>query len=89
MHMTLDSGVLLQGYVYTPGAMAFRPGMRLTDVLSSVDQLKADADIHYVLVRRELPPDRRIQVFSADLGAALAARAARERVRLRLNGNRA
>ncbi len=70
---TLDSGVLLQGYVYTPGAMAFRPGMRLTDVLSSVDQLKPDADLHYVLIRRELMPDRRVEVFSANLGAALAA----------------
>lgn len=45
--------------------------MRLTDVLRSVDDLKPDAHLHYVLIRRELPPDRRITVLSADLSAAL------------------
>jgi protein involved in polysaccharide export with SLBB domain len=69
---TLDAGVLVQGYVYTPGAFAYRPGMRLTDVLRSVDDLKPNADLHYVLIRRELPPDRRITVLSADLVAALS-----------------
>ncbi|MGH8218243.1 MAG: SLBB domain-containing protein [Steroidobacteraceae bacterium] len=69
---TLDSAVMLQGHVFTPGAMAYRAGMRLTDVIPSVEQLKPNADLHYVLIRRELPPDRRIAVFSADLGKALA-----------------
>ena len=70
---TLDSGVTLQGHVYTPGPVAFRQGMTLTDVIGSVDELRPNADLHYVLIRRELPPDRRVEVFSADLGAALAA----------------
>jgi protein involved in polysaccharide export with SLBB domain len=68
---TIDAGVLVQGYVYTPGAFAYRPGMRLTDVLRSVDDLKPNADLHYILIRRELPPDRRVTVLSADLVAAL------------------
>jgi len=68
---TLDAGVVVQGYVYTPGAFAYRPGMRLTDVIRSVDDLKPDADLHYVLIRRELPPDRRIAVLSPDLATAL------------------
>ena len=70
---TLDSGVLVQGYLYTPGAFAYRQGMRLSGVIHSVDELRPDADIHYVLIRRELPPDRRISVLSADLAAALKA----------------
>lgn len=70
---TLDSAVVLQGHVYNPGTMAYRPGMRLTDVIHSVDDLEPNADLHYVLIRRELPPDRRIEAFSADLTAALAA----------------
>jgi protein involved in polysaccharide export with SLBB domain len=70
---TLDAGVLVQGYVFTPGAFPYRGGMRLTDVLRSVDDLKPNADLHYVLIRRELPPDRRIVVLSADLAAALNA----------------
>jgi polysaccharide export outer membrane protein len=69
---TLDAGVVVQGYVYTSGAFAYRPGMHLTDVIRSVDDLKPNADLHYILIRRELPPDRRITVLSADLAAALA-----------------
>jgi polysaccharide biosynthesis/export protein len=70
---TLDSGVLVQGYLYAPGAFAYHQGMRLSDVIHSVDELRPDADIHYLLIRRELPPDRRISVLSADLAAALKA----------------
>ena len=67
----LDSGVVVQGHVYRTGPFAYREGMRLTDVISSVDELRPNADLHYVLIRRELPPDRRVTVLSADLGAAL------------------
>lgn len=70
---TLDSAVLLQGHVYTPGPYAYRPGLRLTDVIRSVDDLKPSADLHYVLIRRELPPDRHIQALSVNVAAALAA----------------
>jgi protein involved in polysaccharide export with SLBB domain len=70
---TLDAGVSLQGHVFTPGNYAFHQGMHLTDVIHSVDDLQPNADLHYVLIRRELPPDRRIAVLSADLSAALKA----------------
>ncbi len=63
--------MVVQGYVYTPGTFAYHEGMRLTDVLHSVDDLRPNADLHYVLIRRELPPDRHIAVVSADLEAAL------------------
>ncbi len=69
----LDSGILLQGYLYSPGFFAWRRGIRLTDVVHSVDELRPDADIHYLLIRRETPPDDLVSVLSADLGAALAA----------------
>ena len=68
---TLDSAVVLQGHVFTAGAFAYNQGMRLTSIIHSVDELRPDADIHYVLIRRELPPDRRIAVLSADLASAL------------------
>jgi polysaccharide biosynthesis/export protein len=70
---TLDSAVQLQGHVYTSGNYFYRPGMRLTDVIRSVDDLQPNADLHYVLIRRELPPDRHIVALSTDLAAALAA----------------
>lgn len=68
---TLDSGVALDGHVFRPGAVAWREGLRLSDVIGSVDELKPNADLGYILIRRELPPDRRIAVLSADLSAAL------------------
>ena len=69
---TLDSGVLVQGYVHAPGLFAFHEGLRLSDVIRSVDDLRPNADIHYLMVRRENPSDRRVSVFSADLARALA-----------------
>lgn len=68
----LENSVLLQGHVYRPGALQYRPGMRLSDVILSLDELKPRADLHYVLVRRELPPDRIVTAHSADLAKALA-----------------
>jgi protein involved in polysaccharide export with SLBB domain len=70
----LDSGVTLDGFVYRPGPVAWHEGLRLTDVIGSVYELKPDADQHYILIRRENGVDRRVSVLSADLTAALAAR---------------
>jgi polysaccharide export outer membrane protein len=70
---TLDSGILVDGHLYTPGTFAYRNGIRLSDVVHSVDELKPDADIHYLLVRRESPVDRHVSIFSVDLEAALSA----------------
>ena len=67
----LDSGVTVRGHVHTPGAIAWRDGLRLSDVIPSVDELKPNADLGYLLVRRELPPDRRVVALSADLSRAL------------------
>ena len=69
---TLDSAVMLQGNVYTAGAFQYHPGMRLTDIIRSVDELKPNSDLHYVLIRRERPPNRHIEALSADVAAALA-----------------
>ena len=80
---TLDQGVTLEGYVFRPGQLAWRDGLRLVDVLSSVDELKPNADINYVLIRRELPPDRRVVILSADLSAALRAPASPKNVELK------
>lgn len=68
---TLDKGVTVEGHVFRPGVLAWHEGMRLTDVLGSVDELRPNADLNYVLIRRESPPDRQISVISADLAAAL------------------
>ena len=79
---TLDQGVTVEGHVFRPGPVAWREGTRLTDALGSVDELKPNADIHYVLIRRELPPDRRVVMLSADLAAALRAPTSMKNVEL-------
>jgi protein involved in polysaccharide export with SLBB domain len=70
---TLDAGIVVQGYLYTPATFAYHQGIRLSEVIRSVDELRPAADIHYLVIRRELPPDRHISVLSADLAAALKA----------------
>jgi protein involved in polysaccharide export with SLBB domain len=69
----LDSGVILQGYVHRSKYVAWHEGLRISEVIPSIDELKRDADQHYLVIRRELPPNRTIAVLSTDLVAALKA----------------
>jgi polysaccharide biosynthesis/export protein len=71
---TLENSVELSGDVFRPGAFQYRSGLRLSDVLSSFDELRPNADRHYILIRREVPPEEKIEVISADLERALSAR---------------
>lgn len=70
---SLEGAVQLSGNVYRERLEQYRPGMRLTDLLQSLDELKPLTDQNYVLIRRETGPDRRVSVVSADLAAAFAA----------------
>jgi protein involved in polysaccharide export with SLBB domain len=67
----LENSVTLGGYVYRPGKFEWHSGMRLTDVIGDVKELRPDADLHYIMIRRLVPPDERVQVLSADLHRAL------------------
>lgn len=69
----LENSVVLNGHVHRHGQYQYTPRMRLTDLIPTLDELKPNADQRYVLIRRELPADRRIQVLSTDLRKALAA----------------
>ena len=71
---TLENSVILSGYVFRPGQFQFHPGLRLTDILGSLDELRPNADQHYIMIRRQSPSDERIEVVSADLRVALARR---------------
>jgi len=71
---TLENSVELEGFVYRPGAFQYYPGLRLSDILPSFQELKPNADPHYIMIRREVPPDQHVEVVSADLDRALAAR---------------
>ena len=71
---TLENSIQLTGYVFRPGAFEYRAGLRLSDVLDSFDELRPNADPHYIMIRREVPPEEKVEVISADLKRALAAR---------------
>lgn len=71
---TLENSVVLTGFVYRPGRFEYRPGLRLTDVLGNIGELRQNADQRYIMIRRIVPPNETVQVISADLRRALAAR---------------
>lgn len=64
-------GVELAGHVLRPGDFEWREGMRLTDLIPSLADLKPQSDINYVLIRRETWPQKRVKALSADLEQAI------------------
>lgn len=70
----LTDHVTLAGHVQRPGSYEWRAGMRLSDMISSVNDLKPDADRGYVLIQRRQDLTGPIEMHSADLGAALTHR---------------
>jgi protein involved in polysaccharide export with SLBB domain len=70
---TLENSVKLAGYVFRPGAFAYQSGLRLTDVLRSFAEVRPEADLHYIMIRRVALPELKTEVISADLTRALAA----------------
>ena len=63
--------VALTGHVSRPGDYQWFPGMRLTDLLPSMSVLRSGGDGRYLLIKREDPKIRTIELISADLLAAL------------------
>jgi polysaccharide biosynthesis/export protein len=68
---TLENSVELSGFVFRPGLFEYHAGMHLSEILGSFDELRPNADPHYILIRRENPPDQKVDVISADLSRAL------------------
>ena len=67
----VENAVFLRGHVDHPGGYAWTPGMTISDLLPSESYLKPRADVNYLLIRGEAGPNRRIEVRSADLSAAV------------------
>ncbi len=67
-----ENSIKLVGHVLKPDIFQWREGIRLTDIISSIDMLKTNADANYVLVKRYLPPDYFLQTKSTSLRKALA-----------------
>jgi protein involved in polysaccharide export with SLBB domain len=71
---TLENSITLTGYVFRPGAFQYKPGERLSDIIGSFDELRPTADRRYIMIRREVPPEEKVEVISANLERALASR---------------
>ena len=63
--------VYLQGHVLRPGRYAYTPGMRVTDLVASYQDLLPEPAGHYAEIVRLRQPDWRPEVESFDLAAAL------------------
>lgn len=65
------NSVRLMGHVQREYSAQWRTGLRLTDVISSVQQLKPGADQNYVLIHRRDPETLLSRLLSASLRDAL------------------
>ncbi len=63
--------VMVSGHVRRPGGTEWRPGLRVQDVLKSMDELKSGTDTDYGLIRREDAPNGHISVISVNLHEAI------------------
>lgn len=66
-----QDAVYLQGHALRPGRYSYRPGMKLTDIVSSYADLLPEPATKYAEIIRLNPPDYRPSVEGIDLAAAL------------------
>ncbi len=79
----MEDIVMLSGHVQRPGGYQWRPAMRITDLVSSIENdLLPRPDLDYALVKRELKPDQRIELLSVRPGEALRNPASAENIQL-------
>ena len=66
-----EDAIYLQGHVLRPGRYSYKPGMKLTDLISSYADLLPEPAPHYAEIIRLNPPDFHPSVESFDISAAL------------------
>lgn len=79
---SLMGSVDVTGAVFRPRSYEHREGLRISEVIPSIDELKPEADSAYVLVRREAAGGG-LEFFSTDLRRALAVPGSQQDVLLR------
>ncbi|CCN70262.1 putative Periplasmic protein involved in polysaccharide export [Vibrio nigripulchritudo SFn118] len=80
----LQGAVAIRGEVVRQGAIAYKKGMRISDVLGSVEKdLKLNADLEYALIVREINANRDIEVLQFNLGQVIENRRSKENLRLK------
>ena len=63
--------VYFEGNVQRPGGYELKDGMRVKDLIKSLDALLPEPYLPYASISREIPPDRHIETISFDLGKLL------------------
>lgn len=61
---TMRDIINVEGHVIRPGGFAWRPNMRFTDVIKSVDNLLPDPDIEIGIIQREQKFTRKIEILT-------------------------
>lgn len=67
-----EDAIYLQGHVLRPGRYSYKPGMKVTDLISSYSDLLPEPASHYAEIVRLNAPDFHPSVESFDVSAALA-----------------
>jgi protein involved in polysaccharide export with SLBB domain len=67
-----EDAIYLQGHVLRPGRYSFKPGMKLTDLITSYSDLLPEPAPHYAEIVRLNAPDFHPSVESFDISAALS-----------------
>lgn len=67
----IENRVGLFGHVFHPDTYAYTQGMRVSDLIRGLDQLKPEVELSYAVVLREEGPDRVKITLPFHLGAAL------------------
>jgi protein involved in polysaccharide export with SLBB domain len=80
---TMRDVVLLSGHVKRPGGYQFKPGKRISDLFSHVNDLLPNADFDFALLRREVPNTKRIKVIFVELGQILTDRHSSSNIELK------
>lgn len=68
---TLRDVVIVEGHVKRPGGFAWRPDLRISHIIDSVDELLPNPDIEIALIQREVYETRQIEIHLFDLQEAL------------------
>lgn len=67
----LENVVLTEGHLRRPGGFQWREGLRVSDVIPTLDMLLPNPDTSYALIVREVPPTSELEVHRVQLAAAL------------------
>ena len=67
-----QDSIFLQGHVLRPGRYSYKPGMKLTDLISSYADLLPEPAPHYAEIVRLNAPDFHPSIESFDISAVLA-----------------